>query len=64
MRQAHLQAAQIDQFRPGRATAIQEDERLSAPVREDLDVPPADATDACPERLHDRFLGCEPGREL
>ncbi len=46
------------------AAPVEVDERLAAGVGEDLDVLPGDRPGARPERLHDRLLGREAGRQL
>ena len=48
----------------GQRPAMQDDLRGASSLPHDLYFTPADAPYASAERLHNRFLGCEPARQL
>ena len=62
--EADFEASQGDSLGPGSPAPVEEDKRLPASVREDFDIPPADAAHARPQRLHDRLFRRETGGEF
>lgn len=61
MGEADVNPAQADGGAPLGGFAVQVHKRLAALIRQNLDLPPGEASGARAERLHDGLLGGEPG---
>ena len=61
MRETDVDAVQPDGFGAELRQAVEVDERLSAPVRKDLDLTPTKAARTGAERLHHRLFAGEAG---